>query len=311
MSKLKAVRDVFKSKYPDLKQITLEDKEVFENYFEACDYDISEYTFSNLFMWRNSYDFRWTEDSGNLIIFSFEKDKSVDLFPPIGKEPFKVIKDFCEIARENDISLKIERVPEVLKKRVEESDLKVKIEKDRANWDYVYLKDNLVKLDGGDYQNIRQKVNKFKKTYNWRFETLSEKNLDECMNLHEAWCEERDCEENSSLIHEKRGVKEIFENWKHFNLTGGLLRVDGHIMAYCMYEKLCPQILVCHVEKANTDYAGAYNAINQITLDNIGEGVKWVNREQDLGIRGLRIAKKRYHPEKYVKKWVMHLNGDA
>jgi len=298
------LKDCINDNIPGFKHIELEDKEVFNHYFSKYPLPMSEYTFSNLYMWRQSYDFIWNEYKDHLVLISLEKDNMIDLFPPAGEDPISIIKGLKNVCDKESLTLRIIRVPESFKEKLEKSDMSLKIEDDRKNWDYVYLVKDLVELSGSDYQKIRQKLNKYQKHYDWHYETIEKSNLDECMELHEEWCEEKNCEEIKNLKQEKIGVTQIFKNWDVLDLTGGLLRVDGKIMAFALYEDLLDDTLVCHVEKANTDYEGAYNAINQISLNNLGNGYKYVNREQDLGIRGLRIAKKRYHPDHYVKKYI-------
>ena len=116
----------------------------------------------------------------------------------------------------------------------------------------------------------------------------------------------RGCEEDENLSEEKIAIYEALDNFNELNYTGGLLCVDDKCVAYTFGEKLNSDTLVIHIEKANVEYEGSYQAINNLFLKECFDDIKFVNREQDLGILGLRKAKESYKPHHMVKKSILY-----
>jgi len=85
------------------------------------------------------------------------------------------------------------------------------------------------------------------------------------------------------------------------------LRIDGKIQAFSLGELLNPEMAVIHIEKANTQYHGCYAMINQQFAEHCWKDVPYINREEDMGIPGLRQAKRSYHPVKMVEKYTGYL----
>ena len=116
----------------------------------------------------------------------------------------------------------------------------------------------------------------------------------------------RGCEEDDSLSIEQVAINEALDNFNELKFTGGLLCVDDICVAYTFGEKLNSDTLVIHIEKANVEYEGSYQAINNLFLKECFADIKFVNREQDLGILGLRKAKESYKPYQMVKKSILY-----
>ena len=93
--------------------------------------------------------------------------------------------------------------------------------------------------------------------------------------------------------------------FKELELTGGILRVDGQIVAFTIGEPICSDTFVVHIEKAFPDVQGAYTMINQQFVEHECMDYKYVNREEDTGDEGLRKAKRSYRPVFMVEKGVV------
>ena len=129
-----------------------------------------------------------------------------------------------------------------------------------------------------------------------------------------SWCARYGCGKDPSMASESCSVKNALQNFHQLGLMGGLLRLNGEVVAFTVAEKTNSDTLLVHVEKAYADIPGAYPAIaneflrNSIVVDaQTGElSVKYINREDDAGDLGLREAKMQYHPlfllEKYTVK---------
>ena len=86
-------------------------------------------------------------------------------------------------------------------------------------------------------------------------------------------------------------------------MKGGVIKIDNKIAAFTLGEQINSNSVVIHIEKANTFYEGIYQAINQQFLCNEWNEMEFVNREEDLGIEGLRRAKMTYNPIRFVEKF--------
>ena len=298
------------------KPIEINDKPLFDAYFKKFPPEISEFTFTNLFIWRKHYNFLFTELNNHLIIFStnfLKKDKksildqSETLFflPPIGKNPSETIIELLNSFN----SMEVHRVPENITEKIREilieKDLKIEILEDRDSWDYVYEKEAIKNLTGNKHRQNRRWLNKFLESYNYEFNLLSEDWVDKCRELQLKWCLQRGCHEDESLLEEQKAINEALDNFNDLNYKGAIICVENECAAYTFGEMLNSDTLVVHIEKAHMQYEGSYQAINNLFLKNCCEDAQFVNREQDLGISGLRRAKESYKPHHMVKKSII------
>ena len=303
----------------DLKQakpLEITDKELFEGYFEQYPPEISEYSFTNLYMWRNYYQYQFLEHNDHLILFSrnflskhgtplSEKDGVLFFMPPIGENPEEII---LELFR-NRKNLEVHRVPEsivtALEKLKEFSELNLQIKEDRDNWDYVYNREELIELPGNKFRNQRRNVQKFEEKYDYKFHLIEDKWLEKCKELQIIWCKIRECQEDEDLEREQEAIFDAFDHYEQLAYNGGLIMIDENPVAYTLGEKLNPETVVIHIEKANINFQGAYQAINNYFCKYCCEKVQFVNREQDLGDLGLKKAKESYNPVKMIKKSII------
>ncbi|TXT65107.1 MAG: hypothetical protein BAJALOKI3v1_130011 [Promethearchaeota archaeon] len=300
------------------KKIELSDKEKFDSYFQKYPPEISEFTFTNLFAWQNYYHSLYIENEDHLIVFSNDflgkwkssKKNSDDVlffFPPIGKNPEQVILDlFTKLPK-----CEIHRVPEslisILQDMEEFKKLNLAIEEDRANWDYMYDKEDLIALEGNKYRSKRRLLERFLEQYDYEFHLVTEDWLEKCRSLQNKWCIINECQSNEDLEQEQIAIDRFLDHYTDLDYNGGLLLVDGKPAGYTFGEMLNEDTNVIHIEKAHTYYEGSYQAINNMFLKNCcDENAKFVNREQDLGVPGLRKAKESYHPKYMVKKYIVY-----
>ncbi|MBN1332290.1 MAG: DUF2156 domain-containing protein [Synergistales bacterium] len=182
----------------------------------------------------------------------------------------------------------------------------LEIIEDRNEWEYVYSVPHLIALRGNSYHGKKNLLNQFITSYSHEYEEISEKNLEEILLMQKEWCSWKRCDGSKGLKTEHDAIIRTLGNWKEFdNIMGGLIRVDGKIVAYTIGEKIDPSMLVIHYEKGITDFRGIYQAMNQFFLSRSAVDFKWVNREQDVGSPGLRRAKLSYHPDHFVKKYIL------
>jgi len=297
-----------------LEEITIDKKDLFNRYLKRKCSQNSEFTFTNLFMWRKSYDIRYTILHDMLCImpqhiggprsatfpigFIREDGTEGDIVPVIEE----LLAYFQEKGEQPLIRLYDDFTVEKLTQAFPNRFL---ITEDVNSFDYVYRVDELSQLSGKRFHAKKNHVNKFKKLYHWEYQALSGKDAEECLKLFESWHREK--EEVPGVDEEREAVMELFSNWDALSLRGGCLRVDGKMVAFSVGEPLCGQMAVIHLEHADTAYEGAFAMMNQQFLLHEWQGFTYVNREEDMGIPGMRKAKESYRPVFMVKKYVATL----
>ena len=230
----------------------------------------------------------------------------VYFFPPIGPNPDKIIIEIFE----NINNIEIHRVPEDICEKLTDNEKFAKLNldclEDRNNWDYIYNKEEILNLAGNKYRQNRRWLQKFLNNYNYDFKLITGDLVEKCKELQLEWCIMRACTEDESLEAEQEAIYEALDNFDTLGYSGGILCVEDKCAAYTFGEKLNDETFVIHIEKAHIEYEGAYQAISNLFLKNCCVDTLYVNREQDLGIEGLKRAKESYKPIKMVKKSIIY-----
>lgn len=178
---------------------------------------------------------------------------------------------------------------------------------DRDYDDYIYMRTDLATLQGKHYQPKRNFINRFKKNYDYDYSPLTPSDVDECLELEEKWYEESDWKNEESIVAERTALTYALRHFGEIGLTGGILRVAHHIVAFTFGMPINHDTFGVHVEKADTSIEGAYPMINHEFSSHIPEQYIYVNREEDLGDEGLRKSKLSYHPFKLLPKFMASL----
>jgi len=228
------------------------------------------------------------------------------LLPPIGATPELIILKLMDEFNQIEFHKVSVQIIERLEQNIHFKGHNLDIIDDRNNWDYVYKVDDLINLSGNKYRQNRRWLTKFLETYNYDFHVLTKDLIDKTKELQLEWCLQKGCYEDESLNEEQKAINDALDNFKQLGFMGGILCVDNECVAYTFGEMLNSNTLVIHIEKAHTQYEGSYQAINNLFLKNCFTDIKFVNREQDLGILGLRKAKESYKPHHMVKKSIVY-----
>ncbi len=287
--------------YPGSGPLKLEDREEFSRALSANPPLTSELTFTNLYCWRQAYNFQVAK-LDNLLIVSSGKDPAKRFLSPIGKGDIKsaVIKILGET---KGAFIRIgEEVSGLFK-----DEPGIRIDYDRDNSDYLYSAADLIELAGRKYDGKRNLIRRFKSEREYEYLILDASNIAECLEFEETWCTIKDCDGVQGLANEKQAIREMVSNFAFFNLLAGAIRVDGKIRAVALAEKLNPDTLVMHVLKADPDMPGLYQVMFNEFLLRQERGFDYVNLEQDLGIEGLRRSKESYHYIKLINKYTLRL----
>jgi len=293
--------------FPQFRELTLEDKPHFDQLFNRFPPVISEFTFTNLFIWRYAYRPRISR-FGNLLGLLSGQGKNSFFFPPIGGgDVIECFQSLMQYLAGQGAVPKIARVPEALATQVDWKASGMKAELDRSQCDYVYLVQDMVELKGRKYHRKRNHIKQFKEKYSYEYIPLTPEWIPQCLQLQGEWCDLKNCDADPGLHNESLATKEAFSHFEEIGVNGGAILINGKVEAFTLGDPLNPETIVIHVEKANPAYEGLYPTINQAFLEREGSGYTYVNREQDLGEEGLRKAKESYFPHHMVNKYTISL----
>ncbi len=178
---------------------------------------------------------------------------------------------------------------------------------DRANSDYIYLSSDLAALAGRKFHQKKNHVNSFRKTYpGYQYLPMDSSMAEECIAFAQNWKDQRELAEeqdDESLRCELCAIKEALNNFDALGIKGGVILIDGKVEAMTFGEQINHDTAVIHVEKANPAIRGLYATINQEFCQREWSNVRYINREEDMGIEGLRKAKESYNPVFLLNKY--------
>lgn len=293
--------------FPLFRELSLDDKPLLDSAFQKFPPTNSEFTFTNLFIWRHAYQIKITRLQQFICLFA-EKQEQPFFFPPIGEgEMIQCCRILLQSMREKGLSARLARVPEEILYRFDWESKGFEIKLDRDQSDYVYLVEDLVQLRGRKYHRKRNHIKKFKETYPYQYRPLVPELIAECLELQAAWCDLKHCEVDPSLTNEFIAIKEAFTHFDVLGVKGGAILIQGKVEAFTLGEPLNRDTIVIHIEKANPNFDGLYPTLNQAFLEHHWTDYQFVNREQDLGEEGLRKAKESYFPHHMVNKYILTL----
>lgn len=285
------------------RKIKLDDKKWIDEILKSSDFMSSDNAFGTMFVWSNVYNLEICCEDGILFRRYGKENKSYAF--PIGAGNIKSSINLIASAEfEKNEDFKLVGITQRMKEQLE------KMYPDKFEFflteeysEYVYNVSDLAYLEGKKYHSKRNHVAKFEKLYNWSYEEVSNENIADCKKIADDWCKKsKYCSENGGND-EFCALSKTFNNFEKLDFVGGLIKVDGMPVAFEIGEKINNDVFVVHFEKANSDYQGAYAIINREFVKNELMSYKYVNREEDLGIEGLRKAKRSYHPEILLKKF--------
>ncbi len=268
---------------------------------QQCSQASSDYSFINLWSWAGEYNLRWAWDEH--LVWIKQTQPAEQFWAPIGD--WERIDWPQHLPDTSAHPIQFTRVPQALADILtSQLETPVTIEPVRGHWDYLYDVGELIRLSGNRFHKKKNLVKQFQKKYRFEYAPFTGRVIDWAMQMQSDWCLWRDCEASETLAAENRAIQRTLAHWDRLeNIVGGALITDDRLIAYTVGEKLTADTLLIHFEKANQDYKGAYQAINQQFLEHEGSGFTIVNREQDLDSEGLRKAKKSYNPVDFLRKY--------
>lgn len=288
------------------KRTELEDQNCLNTYFKKYPSRSCERTFANTYLWSRKYPVTWGIVEGALV-FKSEDETHLSFAYPLGEETdIKKALEWCKgYAKEKGYPFSLYNVTEESFAMLEKwFPGRFQIEYIRDLADYVYEAEKLSTLSGKKLHGKRNHINKFKGMYEgrWSYENISEETLEECFQMALRWRNDNGCEEDEEKRSEICVTLNALRLFRELELKGGILRLDGEIIAFTLGEEASRDTFVVHIEKAYADIQGAYPMINQQFVENVCKEYTYINREEDMGAEGLRKAKLSYRPVFLIEK---------
>ena len=297
----------------ELKPLTPQDYPDYKKYFKKQPYHLCAYSLSSIIAWQNS-DYQamagiWKDTL--IITAEFRNNKSKrhlilpiappDVFPPEKLARIAEDLDFGEYWFVPQSYLDIHGRDIV--------DAYFDVEHQQGYDDYIYLTSDLADLKGNKYSKKRNLIKQFNRTYieanRVELDTITPKNLEECLEFLEKWCEERDCDANpeDDLACEKIAAINTLINMELYEVNTLMLRIDGVVSAFGVSAYLTSQMATLQYEKAYDKIKGLYQYFDNQCAKRLFNGYAYINKESDMGSEGLAKTKKSYHPIHMVESF--------
>lgn len=174
--------------------------------------------------------------------------------------------------------------------------------------DYLYKASKLRTLSSPRLRKKRNHINRFMRNYpHYNYARMTAGDADDCLALVRKWSDDKGIDINDYQNSDYHMIARLFKHFDALDVHGGVIRIGTEVAAFSMGSIGNPNRAYIHFEKADTSIDGAYPAINQLVLQNEFSNVTEVNREEDLGIPGLRKSKRSYYPIKMIKKYTCQI----
>lgn len=267
--------------------IELIDRKVIEGALKMNPLSLSDYSFTNLWMWNRFRAYQILQLDGFICLKFHQEGEDIYLYPIGEGSRNEVISKLIAI-QGNKFTMRA--IPENVS-----LDYPVVEEPDRA--DYIYLYEDLLELHGNRYQAKRNLIHQLEDEYDLEYQKITPELIPKIKKMEQKWFLE-----HSEAEKEHQAVMHVLDDYFYLNVSGGALLVDGEVIAYSFAEYLNDEMIVIHVEKALKEFKGSYQMMNQQLLMHL-KPVRFVNREEDLGLSNLRKIKISYHPVRLEKKY--------
>lgn len=267
----------------------------------------SDASFANIYLLRNKYSTKISRYKDFIIRKYSGKGARCGYTFPLGKgDVAKALAEIEKDAKECGERLQFAFVTEEQKEVLENAmPARFCYSSDAGDSDYIYLRSELASLSGKAFHKKKNHFSKFVRTYpDYKYYEIGACNIYDAQKVADAWYYEHLQDEDASQLAEYKAIKEALDNFEELGLIGGVIYVNDSPCAMTIASKINENTVDVHFEKAVGEYAlnGGYAAINKLFSEKL-DGVTWLNREEDIGIEGLRKAKLSYRPKIMLKKY--------
>lgn len=293
----------------NFRDIKPEHKGLFTDYLKPFNFDNSEFSFSNLYIWREGYGIHFAPTDIALYIDGIANEKRTHFQPILRDESQinEVMLNICEDLSAKSGDIVIASVNSYFMELIDKycKDIYI-VKEDRSMFDYVYTAEQLALLRGKRMHGKKNHYNRFVKTYEYEYKELVKEDLEDCLKIFDKWAISRaimPCDEQ-----ERCAIIDAVTYMDDLELSGAIIYVSGMPAAFTIGGRLNETMAVILLEKADPDIMGAYAAINkEYILYKWLDKVEFINREEDMGIEGLMRAKLSYKPCRLIEKFDIYL----
>lgn len=297
----------------EFKQVSLADKAWVDEIVALENSRSADFNFGNLYIWDRFYRQLIARQGDRMLTQLYFDDEQVFLFP-IGRGPLApAIEAMQAYAKEQGFPLSIKGVTEEHRALLEkEYPGKFAYTESDDHHDYIYLAEKLATYPGRSLHGKKNCCNRFCAAYeDWDFVPLGPSLFADCTDMMDRWLAENKDRLHDSIVLENRAVVRGFEAFEELGMEGGALRVDGLVVAFSVGKMITEDTFDVFFEKAMMSYEGSYPMVCRETCRMMMEKhkkLKYINREDDLGLDYLRTSKQSYKPEyilkKYMARWI-------
>ncbi len=268
-----------------------------------------EYTFGNLYIWHNVYDteIAFSED-GNCVV-RFDKEVDAYLFP-VG--PGDIRATVAKMINDSEGRGVPFRIIAASKEDTARLDAwfpgQFSYHENRDFAEYVYNSEDLISLAGKKYHGKRNHISRFRADYpDYVFEEITPGNIETVRAMNDGWYRMsfKEGYDEPGLESEQTAARNAFDAFFDLDFKGGMVLAGGKIVAFAIGEAINAETFCVHIEKACYDVNGAYTVINRDFAKHFCANYRYINREDDVGLEGLRRAKLSYHPAFLTEKYVV------
>lgn len=292
-------------------EVTMEHIDEFNKVLKHNRYRGCEWSLANLILWAEYYQKEYAIVNDVLVVRHARADGRVRLTFPVGakteEEERRMLEEELEYFRAIGQEVWLEQIDTEMWERIQcwyPEQFQIEWRRDAA--DYIYDREKLVQLAGKKLHGKRNHIKRFQEQNpGWRYESLNEENMQECMQMAKEWCRRNCCQADEEKTEEFHLVIQALRHYRELNMKGGLLRNEGGVVAFTLGCPISEDTFDVCFEKAFAEVQGAYPMINQqFVLHELGD-YPYINREEDLGIPGLRRAKLSYYPDILLEKGIV------
>ena len=287
--------------------VTIGDREVLEGLLLASEPMTCESNFLNLYVWQHIYSTKYQIYRGRPYVYLEEED---ELLFPAGAdgnyETPEVLYEVSSVMRAHGRNGNIYQVKaDYLQKFPEFSRYFHAVQIHEDYGEYLYRTEDLVELRGARLHKKKNLISQFQRLYpDYRVLPFSKERLGDCRALCDAWRKRKSASGYDEEIEEEHeAIDRAFAQYDHLSMEGCCLYVGEKLIAFAVCSRINSEMYTVHFEKNDPDYKGSGQVINQETAHLLLGKARYINREQDLGVEGLRHAKSSYAPVALLRNW--------
>ena len=286
----------------DFVPVTFANKAVLDRYLAQYPQAHSEYSPVTILSWADHYPCSFAEYEGHLILECVH-DGFRQIYAPIGPADADAIDAAYAYAR--SVGAAFSFFDEETRALFAARHPDVEIEEVRGYFEYCWYTQTLAELKGKPFVGIRGQINRFLREYAYTVEPVTAENMPEVRDLIVQWAAEKAADDGSMMHDEVAAVSVSLDHFADLRLEGILLRIGGTAVAVAIWENMPADVVLIHYEKGLREFPGIYKIINWETAKYLQNRYKIINRESDVDDPGLREAKMRYHPDLFIRAYIV------